>query len=70
AIRQIEGKDITDKSEYLDPRSDKYCKMIEAIRGKIGVTTLSYLSLPDMIKAIGLPEESVCSYCWNGKECK
>ncbi|MBP7553979.1 MAG: amidophosphoribosyltransferase [Spirochaetes bacterium] len=70
AIQQIEGNIISDKSEYLDPKSDKYCKMVEIIRKKIGVTTLSYLSLPDMIKAIGLPEENICSYCWNGKECK
>ena len=32
AIREIEGHDIDDVSEYLDPTTEKYAKMIEWIR--------------------------------------
>lgn len=67
AIRQIEGHDIMDVSEYLDPTSDKYKRMIEVIRQDLGVTTLRYQTVDDMVEAIGLPRHKVCLYCWTGQ---
>ena len=31
------------------------------------VTTLRYLSVDDMVSAIGLPREKLCLYCWIGE---
>ncbi len=70
AIRSIEGKDIEDVSEYMDPQSEKYQKMVEWIRRELGVTTLKYQTMEDMIKAIGLPRERLCLFCWSGQEGK
>lgn len=70
AIRALEGTDIKDISEYLDPNSEKYKKMIDWIAKDIGVTSLKYQLLDDMINAIGLPKERLCTYCWTGKEVK
>ena len=42
--------------------------MVEWIEKDLGVTTLRYQRLSDMIDAIGLPEDSLCQYCWTGKE--
>jgi amidophosphoribosyltransferase len=67
AIRAIEGKEIEDISEYLNPNSEKYKKMIDWIANDIGVTSLKYQLLDDMVKAIGLDKEKLCLYCWNGK---
>ena len=67
AIKAIEGHDIEDVSEYVDHKSGKYAKMVEWIRKDIDVTTLRYQTLEDMVKAIGLPEEKICTYCWTGK---
>jgi len=67
AIRAIEGKDIDDVSEYLNPRSEKYQKMIDWINEDLGSTSLRYQYLEDMIKAIGLPREKLCLYCWTGE---
>jgi amidophosphoribosyltransferase len=67
AIRGIEGKDIEDVSEYLDPEADKYEKMVEWIRRDLGATTLRYQRIEDMIEAIGLPREKLCLHCWMGK---
>lgn len=66
AIRSIEGKDIEDVSEYLDPNSEKYNRMIDWIAKDLGVTSLRYLLLNDMVKSIGLPKENLCLYCWTG----
>lgn len=67
AIKDIEGKDIEDVSEYTNQASAKYKKMVEWIRKDLEVTTLRYQTLEDMIKAIGLPQEKLCTYCWNGE---
>ena len=67
AIRAIEGKDIEDVSEYLNPKSKKYKKMIDWIAKDLGVNSLQYQLLDDMVKAIGLPRDKLCLYCWSGK---
>ena len=67
AIKAIEGEDIEDVQEYLDPSSDKYDQMVEWIRKELNVTSLKYQTLDDMVKAIGLPKEKLCTYCWDGK---
>ena len=67
AIKDIEGHDLQDISEYVDHTSKKYEKMVDWIRRDIGVTTLRYQTVDDMIKAVGLPKEKLCQYCWTGK---
>ncbi len=66
AIRDIEGKELEDISEYLDCTTEKYQKMIDWIAKDMGVTTLRYQNIDDMVEAIGVPREKLCTYCWNG----
>ena len=68
AIRALEGKDIEDVSDYLSPKSDKYKKMVDWISEDLGATTLRYQRIDDMVKAIGLPREKLCLYCWTGED--
>jgi amidophosphoribosyltransferase len=68
AIRALEGRDLEDVSEYLDPKSEKYKKMLDWIAEDIGIDSLRYQLLDDMVEAIGLPKDRLCTYCWNGKE--
>jgi amidophosphoribosyltransferase len=67
AIRALEGKDIENVSEYLNPNSEKYKKMVDWIAKDLGVNSLRYQLLDDMVKAIGLPKNKLCLYCWTGK---
>jgi amidophosphoribosyltransferase len=67
AIRALEGQDIEDPSEYLDPSSSKHAMMIDWIRRDLNVTSLKYMELEDMIAAIGLPADQLCLHCWQGK---
>jgi amidophosphoribosyltransferase len=67
AIKVLEGSDIEDVTEYIDSSSEKFQKMVEWIKNDLGVTSLQYQSLDDMVRAIGLPKESLCVYCWCGK---
>lgn len=75
AILEIEGKHIEDVSKYLNPNSEKYKQMVDIIRENLGkrnhepiVNSLMYQRLDDMVKAISLPREDLCLYCWNGEE--
>jgi len=70
AIKAIEGKDITDVNPYLDAGSSQHKKMVEWITKDLGVTTLRYQKLDDMIKAIGMPKNKLCLYCWIGRQPK
>jgi len=67
AIRSLEGHDIEDVSEYVKHGTEKYKNMVEWIRKDLNVTTLRYQTIDDMVKAIGLPREKLCLYCWNGE---
>jgi amidophosphoribosyltransferase len=67
AIQALEGKTIEDPSAYLDIYSKKYAHMIDWIRQDINVTSLKYMTIEDMIKAIGLPADQLCLHCWQGK---
>ncbi|MDD3250353.1 MAG: amidophosphoribosyltransferase [Smithellaceae bacterium] len=67
AIHALEGKDLEDISEYLDATSTKYAKMIDWVRQDLNVTSLRYMTIEDMIAAIGLPADQLCLHCWLGK---
>ncbi len=66
AIHAIEGRAIEDVAAYLDPTSETYQCMVEWIAKDLTVTSLRYLTIEEMVAAIGLPREKLCTYCWTG----
>ena len=69
AIKELEGKIEDDLlKEYSDPGNGKYPTMVEQIKKRLGLTTLRYQKLSDLVNAIGLPKEKLCTYCWDGAE--
>ncbi len=68
AIKELEGRSDKHLDEYISPDTDKYRAMIERIRKRLALTTLKYQRLDDLVKAIGLPKENLCTYCWDGCE--
>jgi amidophosphoribosyltransferase len=67
AISEIEGEATHGLAEYADPSTPKCRVMVERIRERLGLTTLRYQTLGDMVAAIGLPREKLCTFCWNGE---
>jgi amidophosphoribosyltransferase len=53
---------------YANPDSDRHRLMVERVRQRLGLTTLKYQRLDDLVSAIGLPKEKLCTYCWDGAE--
>ena len=68
AIKELEGNEEGHIEEYASGCGERYCAMVERIRLRLGLTTLQYQQLDDLIQAIGLPKEKVCTYCWDGVE--
>jgi len=59
-------RDILD--DYTNPDSDRYHKMLDRMCEQMNFSSLKFNRLDDMVKAVGIPEENLCTYCWNGKE--
>jgi len=69
AIKELEGVEDKHLDEYATPGTDRYHAMIDKIGEKIGATTCQYQHLNDLVEAIGLPKEKLCTHCWDGSSC-
>ena len=69
-IRDEEGEEVTSDilEEYANPDSEKYKFMVDKIREQLGFTSLSFNRLDDMVEAIGIGKENLCTYCFDGQE--
>jgi amidophosphoribosyltransferase len=65
AVFQLEG-DGGDLAEYSDPDSEKYKMRVDKIAETLNLDSLMYQRLDDLVKAIGLPKEKLCTHCWDG----
>jgi amidophosphoribosyltransferase len=61
-----EGEKYID--EYSDGRTERGKALRKAISEKLGFDSLGYQNIDGILEAIGLDKDSVCTYCWNGKE--
>lgn len=69
-INELEGGEVTDEvlREYADFNSPKYERMVDEICKKLKFTSLRFHRLDDMLEAVGINPENLCTYCWNGQE--
>ena len=65
AIDELNGND-NELKEYSDPDSEKYQKMVDKIAEKLDLDSLVYQRMDDLVAAIGLPKEKLCTHCWDG----
>lgn len=62
-----EGRKI-DLKLYVDPDTPEYEEMVGRIGKQLNFTTLRYHRLDDMIEAVGIDRDKLCTYCWDGRE--
>jgi len=69
-ITELEGKEPDRETllQYVDPESEKYQKMVDKICEQLHFTSLRYHRIDDLVEAIGLEPERVCTYCFDGKK--
>ncbi|WP_423127729.1 amidophosphoribosyltransferase [Gaoshiqia sp. Z1-71] len=66
AIKQLEGSEDLNLEAYSESGNGQYAAMVEQIRKNLGLTTLKFQKLNDLVDAIGLPKEKLCTHCWDG----
>ncbi len=66
AIEELEGPDCDSFEAYATAGSEQNSAMVEKIRRRLKLTSLKYQRLEDLVDAIGLPKEKVCTHCWDG----
>lgn len=65
-IKTLEGVEDRDLDLYALAGSAKNLAMIEEIRRQLHLSSLKFQSLADLVAAIGLPKEQLCTHCWDG----
>ena len=67
-IRDMEGRDdISDAifEQYADPDNPKHKEMVNIMCRHLQLTSLKFQRLDDLVEAIGLPKEDLCTHCWD-----
>lgn len=54
--------------QYADNDHPKHKAMVDSLCKKMNFTTLKYHTEGDLIEAIGIGKDKLCTYCFNGKE--
>lgn len=68
-INEFEGADgVKYISEYSSSDTERGRKLRDEICKRLKLTSLEFQTLEGTEKAVGLPECSLCSYCWSGRE--
>ena len=65
-ISQLEGAEDKNLERYAIADSPENLAMIDAIRQRLKLSTLKFQRLDDLVEAIGLPKEKLCTHCWDG----
>jgi amidophosphoribosyltransferase len=68
SIKELEDRDDVHLEQYTNPEGERFCAMVEATRKRLNLTTLKHQRLEDLVAAVGLPKEKLCTYCWDGCE--
>ncbi|MBE7038915.1 MAG: amidophosphoribosyltransferase [Ruminococcaceae bacterium] len=68
-ILELEGeKGFKHIDEYSDSNTERGKKLRKTISDKFNFASLEFQSLEGIIKAIGIDECKLCTYCWSGRE--
>jgi len=66
AIENTEEPSAEVMQEYATAGTARNQAMVERIRRRLHLTTLKYQAMDDLVQAIGLPKEKLCTHCWDG----
>ncbi|MDE6779849.1 MAG: amidophosphoribosyltransferase [Ruminococcus sp.] len=68
-IDEFEGAEgVKYLAEYSDTNTERGKRMRDEICRRLKLTSLEFQSLSGKVKAVGLPECNLCTYCWSGNE--
>ncbi|MDE6381242.1 MAG: amidophosphoribosyltransferase, partial [Muribaculaceae bacterium] len=69
-IRDFEGDDAAKLDRYATTGTPEYERMVAEIARRLGLTSLRFCTLEDLVESIGLPKCRVCTHCFDGTGCQ
>ena len=46
--------------------SEEYRRMVEEIARRLGITSLKFNKIENLVKSIGMPKCRICTHCFDG----
>ena len=68
-IKDLEGDDSKNLEKYSTTDSPEYQRMVEEIGKRLGLTSVKFSKLENLIESIGMPKCKVCTHCFDGTGC-
>jgi len=65
-IKDFEGDDKKNLEKYAQTDSPEYKRMVDEIAKRLGLTSLKFAKLEDLVEAIGMPKCKLCTHCFDG----
>ena len=65
-ICDLEGDDKKNLEKYAQTDSPEYKRMVAEIARRLGLSSLKFAKLEDLIESIGMPKCKVCTHCFDG----
>ena len=65
-IRDFEGDDKKNLDRYAQTGTPEYERMVKEIARRLGLSSLKFATLEDLVASIGLPKKSICTHCFDG----
>ena len=65
-IRDFESDDQNNLDKYSKTGSPEYQRMVGEIARRLGLSSLKFASIEDLVESIGLPKQSICTHCFDG----
>ena len=64
-IEEFEGDPNKNVQAYATFGTEQYERMVEKLRSRLHITSLKFCSVQDLVDAIGLPKEKICTHCFD-----
>ena len=65
-IADLEGDHNANLKAYSTTGTPEYNHLVEEIRTRLGLSSLQFSSLENIVEAIGLPKCKICTHCFDG----
>ena len=69
-IRDFEGDDKAKLDKYATTGTPEYERMVGEIARRLGLTSLKFSTIEDLVESIGMPKCKVCTHCFDGTGCR
>lgn len=65
-IKDFEGDENAHLDEYATTGSPRYERMVAEVAHRLGLSTLKFSKIEDLVESIGLPKCRICTHCFDG----